>query len=120
MPPPHRSCRGGRHRRCHHAGLVAAVRHTPSITIIEGLEARRLLVADGGIAGVLAAGAQGVRLLASRRIILATGGHWRRDFPHPVQGWARRIVQHLDDAGDRIVSRDVSLPSARQPVASGA
>jgi hypothetical protein len=29
-------------------------------------------------------------------------------------------VQHLDDAGDRIVSRDVSLPSARRPVASGA
>src|SRR5260221_636178 len=54
--------------------LVAAVRHTPSITIIEGLEARRLLVADGGIAGVLAAGAQGACLLASRRIILATGG----------------------------------------------
>jgi hypothetical protein len=29
-------------------------------------------------------------------------------------------VQRLDDAGDRIVSRDVSLLSARQPVASGA
>ncbi len=48
------------------------------------------------------------------------GGHWRRDFPHPAQGPARRIVQHLDDAGDRIVSRAVSLPSAAQPIASGA
>ena len=36
--------------------LVAAVQATPSITVIEGLEARRLLVDDRGIAGVLAAG----------------------------------------------------------------
>ena len=36
--------------------LVAAVQATPSITVIEGLEARRLLVDDRGVAGVLAAG----------------------------------------------------------------
>jgi hypothetical protein len=57
--------------------------------------------------------------LAGRPIIIG-GGHWRRDSPHPAQGWARRIVQNLDDAGGRIVFRAVSLPSAAQPVASGA
>jgi L-aspartate oxidase len=54
--------------------LVAAVRATPSITVIEGLEARRLLVDDRGVAGVLAAGPTDACLLPSRRIVLATGG----------------------------------------------
>lgn len=54
--------------------LVDAVRSTPSITVIEGLEARRLLVDDRGIAGVLAAGRQNACLLPSRRVVLATGG----------------------------------------------
>ena len=54
--------------------LVAAVRATPSITVIEGLEARRLLVDDRGVAGVLAAGPADACLLPSRRVVLATGG----------------------------------------------
>jgi L-aspartate oxidase len=54
--------------------LVAAVQATPSITLIEGLEARRLLVDDRGIAGVLAAGPSDACLLPSRRVVLATGG----------------------------------------------
>ncbi len=54
--------------------LVAAVQATPSITVIEGLEARRLLVDDRGIAGVLAAGPSEACLLPSRRVVLATGG----------------------------------------------
>ena len=54
--------------------VVSAVRRTPSITVIEGLEARRLLVDDGRIAGLLAAGPSGARLLSARRIVLATGG----------------------------------------------
>jgi len=54
--------------------LVAAVRATPSITVIEGLEARRLLVDDRGVAGVLAAGPSDACLLQSRRVVLATGG----------------------------------------------
>ena len=51
--------------------LVAAVQATPSITVIEGLEARRLLVDDRGIAGVLAAGPSDACLLPSRRVVLA-------------------------------------------------
>jgi len=54
--------------------VVAAVRRTPSITLIEGLEARRLVVSDGRIAGVLVAGPFGARLLSARRVVLATGG----------------------------------------------
>ena len=55
--------------------LVAAVRATPSITVLEGLEARRLLVDDRGVAGVLAAAAvRSACLLPTRRVVLATGG----------------------------------------------
>jgi L-aspartate oxidase len=54
--------------------LVAAVAATPSITIVEGLEARRLLVDDRGIAGVLAAGPWNACLLPTRQVVLATGG----------------------------------------------
>src|SRR5262245_28307329 len=74
----------GRRRIVHVAGdgtgvaimraLVAAVRATPSITVIEGLEARRLLVDDRGIAGVMVAGGFDACLLPTRRIVLATGG----------------------------------------------
>jgi L-aspartate oxidase len=54
--------------------MVAAVAATPSITVVEGLEARRLLVDDRGIAGVLAAGPWSACLLPTRRVVLATGG----------------------------------------------
>jgi L-aspartate oxidase len=54
--------------------LVAAVRATPSISVVEGLEARRLLVDDRGISGVLAAGPWSACLLPTRRVVLATGG----------------------------------------------
>src|SRR6267154_1327609 len=74
----------GRRRIVHVAGdgtgaaimraLVAAVAATPSITVVEGLEARRLLVDDRGIAGVLAAGPFDACLLPTRRVVLATGG----------------------------------------------
>ncbi|MDQ0467547.1 L-aspartate oxidase [Labrys wisconsinensis] len=73
-----------RHRIVHAAGdgtgrevmraLAAAVRRTPSILVLEGLEARRLLLKDGAIAGVAAAGPAGALALATRRVVLATGG----------------------------------------------
>jgi L-aspartate oxidase len=74
----------GRRRIVHAAGdstgaaimraLVAAVRNTPSITVVEGLAARRLLVDERGISGVLAAGSSNACLLPSRLVVLATGG----------------------------------------------
>jgi L-aspartate oxidase len=54
--------------------LVERVRQTPAITVLSGVEARRLLVEDGMVTGVLAAGAQGGMVLPSRRIVIATGG----------------------------------------------
>jgi L-aspartate oxidase len=54
--------------------LAAAVRQTPSITVLEGMEARRLLVEDGKIAGMLAAGSMGTVALSTSHVVLATGG----------------------------------------------
>jgi len=54
--------------------LLAAARATPSITLLEGLEARCLILEDGVIAGVLVAGHAGSGVLATQRLVLATGG----------------------------------------------
>ncbi len=54
--------------------LAESVRKIPSITVLEGVEARRLIVRDGAIAGVLAVGERGAFTLATDRIVIATGG----------------------------------------------
>lgn len=54
--------------------LAAAVRRTSSITVLEGMEARRLFVEDGAIAGVLAVGRRGAVAMSTNRVVLATGG----------------------------------------------
>lgn len=54
--------------------LVAAVRSRPSITVVEGMEARRLAVADNAIHGVWASGAGGRMFFGAHRVVLATGG----------------------------------------------
>jgi L-aspartate oxidase len=54
--------------------LVAAVAETPSITILEGVEARRLIVADGAVSGVLAVSTSDAMLLPTSRVVMATGG----------------------------------------------
>jgi L-aspartate oxidase len=54
--------------------LTAAVRQTPSITVLEDFEVRRLIIADGKVGGVLAASAFGPMLLPTSRVVLATGG----------------------------------------------
>ncbi|KQZ94130.1 L-aspartate oxidase [Mesorhizobium sp. Root157] len=54
--------------------LVAAVRSTPTITVVENTEARQLVVDDGAIAGVLAEGPKGPILFATQRVVIATGG----------------------------------------------
>jgi L-aspartate oxidase len=53
---------------------VAAVRATPSITVLEGVAARRLLLRDGRIAGVLASRGDVPVILRTGRVVLATGG----------------------------------------------
>jgi L-aspartate oxidase len=54
--------------------LIAAARATPSIDILEGFEARRLIVEDNAICGVLAVGPAGPALLAANGVVIATGG----------------------------------------------
>lgn len=55
-------------------GLAAAVRRTPSITVIEGAEARQLIVEEGAVAGVLVAGPSGSTVFATQRTVIAAGG----------------------------------------------
>jgi L-aspartate oxidase len=54
--------------------LTEAVRRAPSITVLEGMDARRLLMDDGRLAGVLALVRSGPLLLPSSRVVIATGG----------------------------------------------
>jgi L-aspartate oxidase len=54
--------------------LVAAVNATPSITVLEGLEARRILTDESGVNGLVCASENGAVILPTRRIVLATGG----------------------------------------------
>jgi len=54
--------------------LICSVRRAPSITVLEGVEARRLMMADGRPVGVLAQTKSGLLLLRSSRVVIATGG----------------------------------------------
>ena len=73
----------GRRRIVHAAGdatgreimraIVAAVRACPSITVLEGVSARRLIVVNGRVSGVLARNGHTL-VLPTSRVILATGG----------------------------------------------
>jgi L-aspartate oxidase len=54
--------------------LIAAVRRTPSITVLEGAAARRLVVEDGSIRGVVMASANKNLAIATDAAVLATGG----------------------------------------------
>jgi len=56
--------------------VISAVRRQPRITVMEGVDVRRLrLSAHGAIAGLLAAGPDGAALtLLASRVVLATGG----------------------------------------------
>jgi L-aspartate oxidase len=54
--------------------LAAAARATPSIEILEGLEARRLIANANAVCGLLGVGPTGPVALAANRIVIATGG----------------------------------------------
>ena len=54
--------------------LVAAACAAPSITVLEGFEARRLLVEDNAVRGLVAIGPSGPVLFATDRVVFATGG----------------------------------------------
>jgi L-aspartate oxidase len=54
--------------------LVQAVANTPSITVLEAFEARRLLLDGERISGLLCATPKGMTVLPTSRVLLATGG----------------------------------------------
>lgn len=73
-----------RHRIAHVAGdgsgaaivhaLVEKVSRTPSITVMEGIEVRRLLKTDDVLSGLICASRSGPLVIPATRIVLATGG----------------------------------------------
>ncbi|WP_192247861.1 L-aspartate oxidase [Mesorhizobium caraganae] len=54
--------------------LITAVRSTPSIVVVEGVEARRLAVEDNTVRGVWASCSMSPVFLGTGRVVLATGG----------------------------------------------
>ncbi|MGB6699673.1 MAG: L-aspartate oxidase, partial [Methylocella sp.] len=54
--------------------LTRLARETPSITLIEGFTARRLLVEDNTVTGVVAESTRGPVVFATERAVIATGG----------------------------------------------
>ncbi|NEJ72682.1 L-aspartate oxidase [Rhizobium phaseoli] len=56
------------------AALVRAVKQTPSITVLEGFEARRIMMDGECVAGLLSATANGAAILPTSKLVLATGG----------------------------------------------
>ncbi|MER8417593.1 L-aspartate oxidase [Mesorhizobium sp. M1329] len=74
--------------------LVAAVRSTPTIEVVEGIEARRLAVEDGRITGVLASCSTGPVFLAMGRVVLATGGIGGlfHDTTNPLGSWGQGLA----------------------------
>ncbi|HLY54358.1 MAG TPA: L-aspartate oxidase [Stellaceae bacterium] len=60
--------------------LLAKVRETPSITILDATEALELVVGDGGIEGIVVARNGEISVLPTRAAVIATGGSgglWR-------------------------------------------
>ncbi|MGY3453267.1 L-aspartate oxidase [Bradyrhizobium sp. USDA 4353] len=54
--------------------LIAAVRRCPSVTLLEGVEARQLIVEENMLQGVLAVRGEEPLVLATTRVVIATGG----------------------------------------------
>ena len=54
--------------------LAHKLRETPSVTLIEGLTARSLLVEDNAVTGLLVESESGAGVLAAGRVVIATGG----------------------------------------------
>jgi L-aspartate oxidase len=54
--------------------LIATVRRCPSVTLLEGVEARSLIVEDNAINGVVAVNKHGSLAIDTGRVVLATGG----------------------------------------------
>lgn len=56
------------------SALVKAVMRTPSITVLPGVEVRRIIMNGDALSGLLCATADGAAILSTSRVVLATGG----------------------------------------------
>ncbi|WP_274424988.1 L-aspartate oxidase [Chelativorans sp. YIM 93263] len=74
--------------------LAEAVRKTPSITVFEHVEARRLLLADGIVCGVLAQSGNGPITFPTNRVVMATGGIGGlfEDTTNPIGCWGQGLL----------------------------
>ncbi len=74
--------------------LAAAVAAAPCITVLEGVAARRLLVADGRVCGVLAQRDGNALRLPASRVVIATGGVGGlfRHTTNPVGAWGAGLA----------------------------
>jgi L-aspartate oxidase len=74
--------------------LVAAARAAPSITIFEGFEARRLLVEDNAVRGLIAIGPSGLAVFATDKVVMATGGigGLYADSTNPIGGFGQGLA----------------------------
>ena len=95
--------------------LSDAVRAIPSITVLVGLEARRLLVVDGAISGsgVLATSSSGTVLLPTGRVVIATGGLGGLFLHAPIRAAHSTRVSHWPCAPERYSSTWNSYSSTR-------
>ena len=104
--------------------LISAVRSTPSITLLEGVEARRLIVEDNAITGVFAASEHGPLVLDTERVIIATGGIGGLflDSTNPAGcfGQGLALAAHAGAAAVRSRVHPVSSDRFRRAVASAA
>ncbi len=74
--------------------LADAVRRTPGIAVLEHAEARRLVLRDGEVHGVLVACEGGAAVLSTRRVVIATGGIGGlfADSTNPPSCWGQGLM----------------------------
>jgi L-aspartate oxidase len=101
--------------------LIAAVRRTPSITVIDAC-ARNICTDDGGVTGVIAVRGHEILRLSASRVLLATGGIGGlfRDSTNPPSAigaglmlamGAGAVLKHLEFIQFHPTALDVSAPS---------
>ena len=76
------------------SALIDAVRSTASVSVVEGIAARRLIVEDGAVTGVLASGGSDAFAFSTRRVVLATGGIGGLfcDSTNPLGSWGQGLA----------------------------
>lgn len=87
--------------------LIAAVRHTPSIRVIEGAEAHRLAVENRRVTGATATKDGRILRLEASHVVLATGGAGQlyAVTTNPREAWGSGLAM-AHEAGARLVNME--------------